>query len=359
MKITSRWHFILFSLLIIFLSSGVAAAEKKILYHGEHPGWTSPLAMMLAVVQEPDFIEVPLVLSKDDELVVYDDILLQNRTNVTEIFPDRQRQDGNFYVIDFTLAELEQLSYAKEKTKPLITTHLARFKDVKSVINITAKRLDKRVQLVPIIKFPWFHTNAAKDISTMVIQELLAGAESSQESLYIKCYDPEELQRIAKQILPGIPIEIHLIQGIDANTGRETMRLKRGIWHSYSYDWLFTRLGLRVLSGYATSLSLLSQSIPSQEILERLIRDSQSLDMEVFLTTGAQPDQSIFEHLFLKLNVDGVATPDLERARAVIDSLENAQDHQGIDGVMGGQQLKDSTIHSDPEELGRRLNKKE
>ena len=42
-------------------------------------------------------------MTKDDRLVVIHDNFLDQLTDVAKKFPDRQRADGRYYVIDFTL----------------------------------------------------------------------------------------------------------------------------------------------------------------------------------------------------------------------------------------------------------------
>jgi len=66
-------------------------------------------AAALAYGMGADFIEQDIVLSKDDCPIVLHDIHLDQVTNVAEIFPQRNRDDGHWYVRDFELLELKQL----------------------------------------------------------------------------------------------------------------------------------------------------------------------------------------------------------------------------------------------------------
>ena len=63
----------------------------------------------MAYGMHPDFIEQDLALSKDDVPIVIHDIILETVTDVKVKFPDRKREDGHYYVIDFAFAELKQL----------------------------------------------------------------------------------------------------------------------------------------------------------------------------------------------------------------------------------------------------------
>lgn len=49
-----------------------------------------------------DYLEQDTVMTKDDRLVVLHDHYLDRVTDVAQRFPQRARQDGRFYAIDFT-----------------------------------------------------------------------------------------------------------------------------------------------------------------------------------------------------------------------------------------------------------------
>ena len=59
----------------------------------------------VAHAMNADYIEQDIVLSKDDIPIVIHDILLDDVTNVSEKYPNRKREDGKYYVIDFTFEE--------------------------------------------------------------------------------------------------------------------------------------------------------------------------------------------------------------------------------------------------------------
>ena len=63
----------------------------------------------MAHAMNADYIEQDIVLSKDYIPIVIHDILLDDVTNVSEKYPNRKREDGKYYVIDFTFDELKTL----------------------------------------------------------------------------------------------------------------------------------------------------------------------------------------------------------------------------------------------------------
>ncbi len=66
-------------------------------------------AKAMAYAMGPDYIEQDVVLTKDNVAVVLHDHTLETTTDVAKKFPGRQRPDGSYYAIDFTLAELKSL----------------------------------------------------------------------------------------------------------------------------------------------------------------------------------------------------------------------------------------------------------
>lgn len=66
-------------------------------------------AKAMAYAFLPDYIEQDVVLSKDGIPVVLHDHTLETTTDVAKKFSGRNRRDGSYYAIDFTLAELKSL----------------------------------------------------------------------------------------------------------------------------------------------------------------------------------------------------------------------------------------------------------
>jgi len=90
-----------------------ASARKVVIAHRGASGYLPEhtiAAKAMAYAQGADYIEQDLVMTKDDELVVLHDRHLDTVSNVAELYPDRHRDDGRYYVIDFTLDEIRQLS---------------------------------------------------------------------------------------------------------------------------------------------------------------------------------------------------------------------------------------------------------
>ena len=73
--------------------------------------------MMLAAVSSGRADLTISSLTKDDVPVVFHDLELERVTDVEQLYPDRRRADGHWYVVDFTYAELQRLS-VHERVQP-------------------------------------------------------------------------------------------------------------------------------------------------------------------------------------------------------------------------------------------------
>ncbi|MDH3275362.1 MAG: glycerophosphodiester phosphodiesterase [Gammaproteobacteria bacterium] len=205
--------------------------EKLVIAHrgasGYLPEHTLP-AKAMAYAQGAHFIEQDLVLSKDDHVVVLHDHHLDSVTNVHDVFPDRARADGRYYVIDFTLVELRELAVSErfklsdgEKTAvfeqrfPLEKSsfRIATFAEEIELIQGLNRSTGRAVGIYPEIKSPAFHRGEGKDISVAVLKVLKAyGYDEQQGSVFLQCFDASELQRIRDELFPSMNMTVPLVQ---------------------------------------------------------------------------------------------------------------------------------------------------
>lgn len=347
--------------LLLFLHTPLSAQEDKIsIYQGDSTTPYSLPSLIMAALHQADFITLPIVLTRDTVAVVYDDIFLHPNTNVADIFPGRSRQDGNYYLIDFTISEVEQLTYRNSDIPGTFSQHISTLNDAYTVISRLNTQFNLNTELLPEIKFPWFHKHEGKDISVKVLDILAANHSSPENQVLLQCFDPEELQRIDKELRAGLPFSLKLIQRVDGNDGRESMRRKRNTWVSYNYDWIFTRLGLRVLSSYAYGLSLKKSVIDDQEILKRTIEDSHGFNIKVYaevqtsrIQESPQSDAAHLENLLLQMNADGAVMNDISVFTELFKK-KNTQPAQ-MEDTSGKENGQSSTIFDDPKALSERL----
>ena len=191
--------------------------QKIIIAHrgasGYVPEHTSE-AKAMAHAMNADYIEQDLVLSKDDVPIVIHDIYLDEVTNVSEVYPGRNRSDGRFYVIDFTLEELMRLSvHERIEPKSKRAVYPGRFPVDKGnfklhtfaqeieLIQGLNKSSGKNTGIYPEIKNPGFHREQGKDISVIVLQILEDyGYTHKNDPCVLQCFDAKELKRIREQL---------------------------------------------------------------------------------------------------------------------------------------------------------------
>ena len=212
-------------------SRPAARQDKLVIAHrgasGYLPEHTLP-AKAMAYAQGAQFIEQDLVMTYDDEVIVLHDHHLDTVSNVDEVFPDRSRADGRYYVIDFTLAELRQLAVSErfrlsggkktavfERRFPLDRSsfRINTFAEEIELIQGLNKATGRSVGIYPEIKNPAFHRGEGKDISAAVLQILKAyGYDQQQDRIFLQCFDADELQRIHGELLPAMQITVPLVQ---------------------------------------------------------------------------------------------------------------------------------------------------
>lgn len=212
-------------------------------------------AKAMAYAQGADFIEQDLVMSKDDHVVVLHDHYLDSVTDVRDVYPDRARADGRYYVIDFTLAELRDLAVLerfKLADGTRIPVYGQRFPLGKSSFRIAT--LAEEIELIqglnqstggtvgiyPEIKSPAFHRGEGKDISAAVLAVLKTyGYVAREDRVFLQCFDPAELQRIRGELLPAMNMDLALVQLL----GTEP-----------EFRAALTREGLQMVASYADGI---------------------------------------------------------------------------------------------------------
>lgn len=248
-----------------------AAKDKKVViahrgasgYLPEHSLASKTLAYQMGA----DYIEQDLVLSKDNRLVVLHDIYLDRVTDVASKFKDRAREDGRYYAMDFTLAEIQslqrterfrmkggkQVAVYSERTPLWQGNHKVHsFEQELELIQQLNIDQGRNVGIYPEIKDPSFHRHHGRDISRIVLKTLYKyGYRTRQSKVYLQSFDPIELQRIRRDLLPEFKMDLKLIQLIANTRWKITKVYTAGGPQNYDYDWMLTPAGMRKIAQYA------------------------------------------------------------------------------------------------------------
>jgi glycerophosphoryl diester phosphodiesterase len=309
------------------------ASDKIVIAHRAASGYLMEHnlpSVALAVAMGSDYVEQDLVMTKDDQVIVLHDPTLDRITNVADFFPGRARNDGKFYALDFTLAEIKQL-HLKERypnsgrfpdTYKNLQLTIPTFKEELELIRGLEKTLRRDIGIYPEIKQPWLHRKEGKDISMAVLKILCDyGYTAKEDKIFLQCFDPDELKRIHDELFPALQMDLKLIQLIDDNNGNETKFLEWGEWVNYNYDWISSKSGLRTLSASVSGIGMDTSMLVDQAgnlLRPELVSDAHSLGMVVHPYTFRRDKESLppyvasFEELleffYFKVGVDGIFT---------------------------------------------------
>ena len=289
-------------------------------------------AKAMAYGQGADYIEQDLVMTRDNELVVLHDIHLDAVTNVRDVFPDRKRDDGRYYVMDFTLSEIRQLAVVERftwnegKNSPVFSDRFPEglalfrvhtFAEEIQLIQGLNRSTGRVVGIYPEMKSPAFHHEAGKDIARATLSVLKEyGYSARNDPVFLQCFDRHELRRIHAELLPALDMSIRLVQLIAPTADHKPLLERQGLAGIADYA-----AGI----GPAMSLIVDPDSEPYQLKVSDVVTNAHALGLQVHPYTfrrdaGQLPGYaSDYDHLlriFLRdIGVDGVFTdfPDVTR----------------------------------------------
>lgn len=311
------------------------AADKVVVAHrgasGYLPEHTLP-AVSMAYAMGAHFMEQDVVMTRDDQLIVWHDLTLDRNTDVRHQFPDRARDDGRHYVVDFDMAELRQLKVTEgyrlndqgveeqiyPQRYPLWqgSFHIHTLAEQLEMVQGMNRATGQDIGIYPEIKAPAFHNDNGKDISTAIVSELKRfGYTSKDSNVFLQTFDYEELKRVHEEVFPALDVELKLVQLMG---------------NDEAYQWMLSARGMRDLARHADGVGPEKGMIISPDstrnglIISSLVSDAHQAGMKVHpytfrLDQGHVPAYATdFEHMlelfFFEANVDGLFTDFPDRA---------------------------------------------
>ena len=205
-------------LLLMATATSVFAQPIVIAHRGASgylPEHTLP-SKALAHAMGADCLEQDIVLTKDDVPVVMHDINLDTISDVAKRYPDRKREDGRYYALDFTIAEIKQLE-ACERFNPKTgkAVYPKRFPLGQAGAAFRIATLEEELQFIqglnastgrvagiyPEIKQPAWHRKQGHDISAIVMPILAKyGYATTADPCWVQCFEFEETKRIRNEL---------------------------------------------------------------------------------------------------------------------------------------------------------------
>lgn len=311
-------------LLMIALTSQVITAKPLVIAHRGAPGYLPEHTLesvILAYAQGADFIEQDLVVTQDSKLIVLHDIHLETVTNVEQVFTNRKRQDGRYYALDFTLAELKTLNVHERqdaKGKQVFPNRyqgkgsfqIATFEEQIELIMQLNRQFNKTTGFYTEIKSPAWHKKQGVDISQLVMTVLRKyQLDDADKAIYVQCFDFAETQRLRNDL----KAKVKLIQLIGENDWLESPT---------DYNFLKTPKGLKAIAKVAQGIGpWIPQLVDLTTMqLTSLVKQAHKAGLHVHpytfrkdaLPANVDTKQAL-QLLFAKLKIDGLFTdhPDI------------------------------------------------
>ncbi|TGD75875.1 glycerophosphodiester phosphodiesterase [Mangrovimicrobium sediminis] len=216
-------------------------------------------AKALAHAMGADYLEQDVVLSRDGVPVILHDIHLESTSDVATRFPDRAREDGRYYALDFSLEELRELRLHERSRRDddglQRAVYPGRFplgqgefrlptlrEEIELIDGLNHSRGQRRGLYIEL-KSPNWHTAQGYEIAVAVLDVLRAtGYDQRSEQVFLQCFDDATLIRLRRELHTPLP----LIQLIGENDWGEDSAV--------DYDWLRSEAGLAHIAGYADGI---------------------------------------------------------------------------------------------------------
>ncbi|KRW82143.1 glycerophosphodiester phosphodiesterase [Marinobacter sp. P4B1] len=277
---------------------------------GYLPESTLP-AFVLAYTLGADFLEMDLVMSRDGVPVVFHDLVLNSTTDVADIFPGYQREDGKWYVSDLSVAELRQLNVFERFDGRFPAGSqgysIPTFESVLLLVQELNARSGCNVGVYPEIKDPAYHFDIGLPMEAAVVNLLAKyGYVSEDSGAYIQSFDRDSLIEIRY----ALQSDIKLVQLIGSGK---------------SYDEMATADGLAAVSDYAHAIGpSKTRVIESQGAL---VRNAHAWGLQVHpytfqadrIPAGLKGFEDELDLFVSELGVDGVFTDHPDQVLEYLD----------------------------------------
>ena len=156
-------------------------------------------AYTLAWSMGANYLEPDVVLTKDGIAICAHDVVMQRVTDVAERFPDRAREDGKWYWIDFTLDEVRTLRVTYDGAGGEVGGAVPTFEEFLRLVDrlnaISGEDGREPVGVIPEPKKPSLHRDHGKNVELAVFKALAEHGYTSVDDLaIIQCFDLDALE---------------------------------------------------------------------------------------------------------------------------------------------------------------------
>ncbi len=229
-------QYLLPMLLMLLLMSPTRAAEvktqKELVAHRGASAYAPEHtleAYKLAIEQGADFVEQDLQASKDGILVCLHDRTLERTTNVEEVFPERfrrvtvrGRERRQWFVVDFTLAELKQLDAGSWFDEQYSSSRIPTFQEAIDLVR-------GKAGLYPELKDPEFYAREGIRMEELLLVVLKRNGFQEPGAIehtpvVIQSFSKSSLRRLKFEMGCGLPLT-YLVGDLEGEDGLTHARL--------------------------------------------------------------------------------------------------------------------------------------
>jgi len=254
-------------------------------------------AYRLAIVQDADYVEQDLAVTRDGVLICLHDDSLERTTNVEEVFPQRATIDPvtgrrQWLAVDFTLDEIKQLDAGSWFDPKFAGERVPTWEEAVAVVGTMAG-------LYPELKTPSLYQSRGIDMTRLFADSMqrLGLTARPAGSIVVQSFDEGPLRELSKQF-PTVP-RTFLIEVRDGPR------------------WL-TREGLAEIAIFATGIGPSKILLEGQPGIVRMAHDAGLTVTPYTFTTRGAPTRfgdvgAEMRHYLTDLNVDALFTDNPDR----------------------------------------------
>ncbi|KAI3345903.1 glycerophosphodiester phosphodiesterase [Clostridium botulinum] len=311
-------------------NQSVTKSDKIIIAHRGASGYLPEHtleAYSLAYAMGVDYIEADVNITKDGVPVVMHDTHLDTTTNVATLYPNRKRADGRYYIVDFTLKEIKNLTVHEridldtgnavfKDRFPLGSSHfeVPTLEEEIQLIQGLNKSTGRNVGIYPELKFPKFYKENGHDIGAITLKMLdKYGYNQKDAKCYIQCFDPTYLKSFKETLNPKCKL-VQLIGHSD--------------WEDNEGDdvpYMLSAKGLKEIAKFADGVGPCTDQILDENGNQKksalvananFVKDSHANNLEIHPYTVRKDDlpkyakdaDQFIRKLLFEVNVDGLFT---------------------------------------------------
>lgn len=309
---------------LLHASPSTPAGEKSVIAHRGASAYLPEHtleAYALAYGMGAHYIEPDLMLTRDGVPIALHDRTLDATTDVASRFPDRAREDGRFYALDFDLAEIKELRVLEridsessarvyperwDNRQEAIHFRIPALVEVIELVQGLNRSTGRNVGIYPEIKSSEWHARSGHDFEAIVLAIVSKyGYKTKGDPIIIQSFEETSLRRLRE-----LGCELRLVQLIGGGRAFDPYVTVEGLDHIATFADGIGPAQTRILG--ADGLLIEDNFLVREAHKRGLVVHPYTVRADA-LPAGVETLPPLLEKLFLTAGVDGLFTdhPDL------------------------------------------------